>query len=159
MDGGAKIGDRRDGGLHRQKLKGREALSCLTECRPVWKNGKKEVAVNEHVCLGWGFHGRICTPSLHLWSEVTHEKSLCFRIEFIHACTPTCIYVHVCDFCVCVRVCVMHLQTEGTHVPVHAEGGVQAVGLPPQQTTPPHATPGCPQYLKIESRNKGVKQM
>lgn len=64
----------------------------------------------------------------------------------------------MCVTFVCLCISVLHLQTEGTHVPVHAEGGVQAVGLPPQQTTLPHATPGCPQYLKIESRNKGVKQ-
>lgn len=58
--------------------------------------------------------------------------------------------------CACVCVCALHLQTGGTHVPVHAEGGVQAADCSPLQTTPRCATPGCPQYLKTESINKGV---
>lgn len=71
-------------------------------------------------------------------------------------CMHICAHVLLCAcllfLCVCVGV--MHLQTGGTHVPVHAEAGVQAADWPPQQTTPPCATPGCPQYLKTISIHK-----
>lgn len=50
----------------------------------------------------------------------------------------------------------MHVQIGGTRVPAHAEGGVRAADRSPLQTTLLYATPGCPQYLKTESINKGV---
>lgn len=50
---------------------------------------------------------------------------------------------------------IIHLQTEGTRVPEHAEDEAQAVGWSPQQTVPLCAAPGCPQYLKTESKQRG----
>ncbi len=81
---------------------------------------------------------------------------VCMEEEFMHAWAHTC--VSMCLYrcvTVCCFVCVMHLQTGGTRVPVHAEGWVQAADWSPLQTTPLCAIPGCPQYLKTGSINKG----
>jgi len=51
---------------------------------------------------------------------------------------------------------VMHLQTGGIRVPVHAEAGVRAADWSPRQPALPCATPGCPQCLKTESINRGM---
>lgn len=58
--------------------------------------------------------------------------------------------------CVCVLgECVLYLQTEATRVPEHAEDVAQAVGLTPLQPAPLCAAPGCPRYLKTESKQRG----
>lgn len=50
---------------------------------------------------------------------------------------------------------VIYLQTEGTRVPEHAGDEAQAEGWSPLQTAPLCAAPGCPQYLKTESEQRG----
>lgn len=47
------------------------------------------------------------------------------------------------------------LQTEGTRVPERAGDEAQAAGWSPLQTAPLCAAPGCPQYLKTESEQRG----
>lgn len=70
-------------------------------------------------------------------------------------CVSMCLYMCVTLCCfMCVSVCVMHLQTAGTRAPVHDEGEVRAADWPPLQTTLLCAAPGCPQYLKTESKNR-----
>lgn len=51
---------------------------------------------------------------------------------------------------------VVHLQTGGIRVPLHAGAEALAADWPPRQTTPLCATPGCPQYLKTKSINRRV---
>lgn len=50
---------------------------------------------------------------------------------------------------------VIYLQTEGTRVLEHAGDEAQAEGWSPLQTAPLCAAPGCPQYLKTESEQRG----
>lgn len=58
--------------------------------------------------------------------------------------------------CVCVvGERALYLRTEATRVPQHAEDEAQAVGLTPPQTAPLCAAPGCPRYLKTESKQRG----
>lgn len=71
----------------------------------------------------------------------------------IHVLVYTC---DRCDVFLFVFLRVVYLQTAGTRVPVLAEDGVRAADWPPLQTTPLCATPGCPQYLKTESINRGM---
>lgn len=69
------------------------------------------------------------------------------------------VLVHVCDWCAVflfVFLHAVHLRTGGTRAPVPGEDWVRDAGWSPLQTTPLYATPGCPQYLKTESINRGM---
>lgn len=81
------------------------------------------------------------------------DKFTCFS-----TCMPcACMRMTMLVFCLCVFfVHDVHLQTGGIHVPVHAGAEVQAADCSPRRPTLPCATPGCPQYLKTESINRGV---
>lgn len=63
--------------------------------------------------------------------------------------------MHACDCMLFVFLGVMYLQTVGTRVPVHDGAAVQAAEWTPPPITPLCAIPGCPQYLKTESINRG----